>query len=281
MRRQEIQLIQADKMAAIGVLVSGVAHEINNPNQMMQMNAQSLLDTWGDLTDLLDSYLDEEDGAIWVGNMSYRELRETCPMLLQDIVDGTIKIQKIVAELRDFARPSNNTLPTSFNLNVIIKKTLDLLSHAIKKKTERLQLDLEQGLPRLVGNPQQIEQIIVNLVLNALDALPNRNRAIRLSTRSDWTANRVTLRVEDEGVGIPPEHLERVFEPFFTTKQEQGGTGLGLFITYKLVMTHGGDLSFTSEPGQGTVAQVKLPLISNIHSSHHDTTLSTADSYSG
>jgi PAS domain S-box-containing protein len=280
MRRQEIQLIQADKMAAIGILVSGVAHEINNPNQMMQMNAQSLLGTWGDLVDLLDSYLDE-DQVTWVGNLPYGELRETFPMLLQDIVDGAVKIQKIVAELRDFARPSDNTLPTTFNLNTVIKRALDLLSHAIKKKTERLQVNLENNLPLLVGNPQQIEQVIVNLVLNALDALPDASRAIRLSTHADWATNRVELQVEDEGMGIPAEHLERIFEPFFTTKQDQGGTGLGLFITYKLVMAHGGTLSFTSKPGQGTVVCVKLPLISNIHHPHHDTALSTANSPSG
>lgn len=269
MRRQELQLVQADKMAAIGILVSGVAHEINNPNQMMQMNAQSLLNTWVDLVDLLDDRLDEEEN-LWVGNIVYKELRETFPMLLQDIADGAARIQKIVAELRDFARPSDNILPTSFNLNDLIHRALDLLSHAIKKKTQRLQVDLDPDLPLLVGNPQQIEQVIVNLVLNALDALPDGSRGIRLSTRSDWATNRVELKVEDEGIGIPPEHLERILEPFFTTKQDQGGTGLGLFITYKLIIAHGGALSFSSKPGQGTVAQVKLPLISNIHYPHHD-----------
>lgn len=271
MRRQEMQLVQADKMAAIGILVSGVAHEINNPNQMMQMNAQSLLNTWGDLVDLLDDQLVEEEN-IWVGNIVYKELRETFPMLLQDIADGAARIQKIVAELKDFARPSDNILPTSFNLNDLICRALDLLSHAIKKKTHRLQLDLEENLPLLVGNPQQIEQVIVNLVLNALDALPDSSRAIRVSTRSDWATNRVEIKVEDEGMGIPPEHLERILEPFFTTKQDRGGTGLGLFITYKLVMAHDGALSFTSKPGQGTVAKVKLPLIANIHYPHHDPT---------
>ncbi|NJN47775.1 MAG: hypothetical protein HC808_16325 [Candidatus Competibacteraceae bacterium] len=180
--------------------------------------------------------------------------------MLQDIADGAIRIQKIVTHLKDFARPNDDILGTTFSLNDAVQQALDLLVHPIKKKTERIETDLDKDLPLIVGNSQQLEQVVVNLVLNALDALPDRTHTVRIITRFDQPANCVELRVEDNGIGIPREHLQRIFEPFFTTKLDRGGTGLGLFITYKLVKAHGGALSFTSEPGHGTVARVQLPL---------------------
>lgn len=259
MRQQEMQLIQADKMASLGILVSGVAHEINNPNHMIKMNAQLLLEAWDNLARLTDDRADDSQTP-WVGELSYEELRETFPVLLQDIADGAVRIQKIVTNLKDFARPEAKVLETAYNLNDVVKRALALLSHPIKKKTEQIQVDLDTDLPRLVGNPQQLEQVIVNLVLNALDALPDYTHTVRITTRFDKTVNCVKLQVEDNGIGIPSEHLKRIFDPFFTTKLDRGGTGLGLFIAYKLIKAHAGTLSFTSEPGKGTVAQIELPL---------------------
>jgi len=259
MRQQEIQLIQADKLVSLGTLVSGMAHEINNPNQLIQMNAQLLLDEWGNLSHFLDEQLDEWQTSL-AGNLSYDELRNTFPLLLQDIADGAIRIEKIISHLKGFVRPVDDMLRTVIDLNDSVRQALVLLNHPIKKKTDHIEIDLAEHLPGLLGNAQQFEQVIVNLVLNALDALPDRTHTIRISTRFDQSANCVELQVEDDGVGIPPEHLQRILEPFFTTKLDQGGTGLGLFITYKLVRTHGGTLSFTSKPGKGTVARIQLPV---------------------
>ena len=123
----------------------------------------------------------------------------------------------------------------------------------------RFEVDLAPGLPRVRGNAQRIEQVIVNLLLNACEALPDPGRAVRLSTRRDAARRAVVVEMRDEGVGIPPEHLPRLADPFFTTKRESGGTGLGLSVSAGIVKEHGGTLEFRSVPGAGTTASLVLP----------------------
>jgi polar amino acid transport system substrate-binding protein len=134
-----------------------------------------------------------------------------------------------------------------------------LLAHLIKRRTNRLHVVLAQEVPPVPGDPQHVEQIVVNLLTNALEALPDRQCGVTVTTSFDAAEHHVRLEVRDEGVGIPAEHLARLCDPFFTTKQESGGTGLGLAITSSLVRLHGGRLTFASEPGQGTCALVTLP----------------------
>jgi signal transduction histidine kinase len=187
-------------------------------------------------------------------------MRETLPTLIEDIHQGALRIQKIITDLKDFVRPSAIINGTEFNLNETIQRVLKLLSHAIKKRTDHLQVDLAEDLPPLLGNAQQLEQVVVNLIMNALEALPDKTHGLSLATHLKHEDNCIELQVADEGIGIAPENLNRICEPFFTTKQHQQGTGLGLFIAYKLVTAHHGILSFQSEPGRGTVALVRLPL---------------------
>ncbi len=259
LREHERQLIQAAKLAALGTLVSGVAHEINNPNNLILLNAQLLAEAWVDLIALVDDHKAAAEDLL-VGGLPYPEMRKMLPLLIHDIQQGALRIQRIVADLKDFVRPGAITTGAELNLNATIQRALNLLSHTIKQKTDHLQVNLPEDLPLLLGNAQQFEQVVVNLVLNALEALPDKTRAVILSTRWDSEDNCIELRVEDEGTGIAPENLNRLCEPFFTTKQDQQGIGLGLFIAYKLITAHGGTLTFESEPGRGTVALVRLPL---------------------
>jgi PAS domain S-box-containing protein len=259
LREQEQQLIQADKLAALGTLVSGIAHEINNPNNLILLNAELLVKVCADLVIVLDHCQGETQDWLLAG-LPYAEMRETLPTLIQDIHEGALRIQKTVADLKDFVRPSAITSGTEFSLNETIQHALKLLSHAIKKSTDHLQVDLAQDLPPMHGNAQQLEQVVVNLIMNALEALPDKTHGLSLATHLKHEDNCIELRVADEGIGIAPENLNRICEPFFTTKQHQQGTGLGLFIAYKLVTANQGTLSFQSEPGRGTVALVRLPL---------------------
>ncbi len=257
-RQQELQLIQASKMTALGTLVSGVAHEINNPNQLILLNARLLADVWSDAAALLDGHALEQ-GEFELGGLPYREMQATVPALIDDLRDGALRIEAIVRDLKDFARPGGQGARIEFSLNDAARRAARLLAHPINKKTARFQLDLTDDLPPVKGNPQQIEQVIVNLVGNALEALPDASRGIFVATRWQPDARCVTLEVRDEGTGIAPEHLARLCDPFFTTKSGSGGTGLGLAISSELVRAHGGQLIFESELGQGTLARVELP----------------------
>jgi PAS domain S-box-containing protein len=257
-RQQKLQLIQANKMTALGTLVSGVAHEINNPNQVVLMNARVLAKAWDDAVEILDTY-ERENGGFSLGGLPYTEMRDTIPMLVRDVHDGALRIGRIIDDLKDFARPRMRGAHTVLQMNDAVQRALRLLAHMLKQRTDHLHVDLAQGLPSVRGDAQHIEQVVVNLLTNALEALPDRRHGVTVTTAFDTVERCVLLEVRDEGVGIPPEHLARLCDPFFTTKHESGGTGLGLAITSSLVRVHGGRLSFASEPGQGTRALVTFP----------------------
>ncbi len=257
-RQQELQLIQANKMTALGTLVSSVAHEINNPNQVVLLSSRLLARAWEDAVELLDVCVDE-GGGLSLAGLPYGEMREAMPTLAREAHESAQRIERIVEDLKDFARPRARGTRTAFQLNEAVQRALRLLAHPIKNRTDHLRVELGQDLPPLWGDAQHVEQAVVNLLTNAMESLPSRARGITLSTSFDAEARSVVLEVRDEGVGIPPEHLARLCDPFFTTKQESGGTGLGLAITSSLVRLCGGRLTFSSEPGAGTRALVIFP----------------------
>jgi PAS domain S-box-containing protein len=257
-RQQELQLIQANKMTALGTLISGVAHEVNNPNQLVLTNVHLLEEAWAGAVEILDAH-QQAHGEFLFAGLPYTEMREAIPTLMQDVHESALRIERIINDLKDFARPSAQDPQATFDLDDSVQRGLRLLVHLIHKKTRHFRVDLASELPPVRGDPQHIEQVVVNLVTNALEALPDPNRGVTVSTRFDPAAHGVVLVVEDEGSGIPPEHLARLCDPFFTTKQASGGTGLGLAISSTLVRAHGGRLTFASEPGRGTRAVVTLP----------------------
>ena len=131
----------------------------------------------------------------------------------------------------------------------------------IRKSTDRFTLSNTEGLTRIRGNFQKLEQVIINLVTNACQSLESRSKAIRLATRHDQEAGMVVIRVEDEGRGIPAGLLDKVADPFFTTKRDTGGTGLGLSVSYGIVREHRGRIEFTSEELRGTTVEIRIPTI--------------------
>ncbi len=257
LRWKEMQLIQANKMTALGTLVSGVAHEINNPNQVILMNAGVIAGAWDDAVGILDSH-HQEVTEFSLAGLPYLEMRDTLSELVRQVGDGSRRIERILSDLRDFARPGTKTNET-FQLNDVVDHALRLLSYVIRKRTDCFQVRLAERLPCLRGNSQHVEQVVVNLVMNALEALPRRDRSVVVTTRFKPQQRVVSLDVRDEGIGIPREHISRLGEPFFTTKEASGGTGLGLAITSSLIQSHKARISFSSEPGKGTCATVTFP----------------------
>lgn len=253
------QLFQAAKMVSLGTLVSGVAHEINNPITSVMLNAPNLGRMWEAILPILDRHRDQE-GDFQVGATSYSRIRDRIPLMLTGITDDARRVRDIVSDLKDFARDNPSDMKDSVDLNDVIGKAVGLTTNLINKSTRQFKLKCQPGLPMVHGNAQRIEQVVINLVVNACQALPDPDRSVTVATRFEASANRIVLEVTDQGEGIPEEHVKRITDPFFTTKREHGGTGLGLAITERIVRDHGGSLVFESTPGEGTTVCVTLPV---------------------
>jgi polar amino acid transport system substrate-binding protein len=260
LRENQAQLVQADKMAALGVLVSGVAHEVNNPNGYILLNMPVLKDVYLDALELFEERFRAE-GDFLLAGLRYSQMREELPGMLDEMLEGARRIKRIVEDLKDFARREDAPSHAPVDLNAIVRTAARLLDARIRKATRRFDLALADPLPRVLGNAQRIEQVVVNLLLNACEALPDPDRAIRVVTEHDRDAGLARVAVHDEGVGIPPANLGRLTDPFFTTKRDQGGTGLGLSVSAAIAKEHGGTLEFSSPPGAGTTVVLALPVV--------------------
>ncbi len=255
--RRRQQLVQADKMISLGILVSGVAHEINNPNQFIVSHIAPLKKTWDDALPILDRYF-EAHGDFLLGGGMYSKRRERVSEMFQRVREGTDRIKHIVDELRNYAKESPADLTASVRINDVVHSSLALLRNLIKKSAGEFFVTYGKGLPLFKGDYRQIEQVIINLVQNACQALEDGQGKISLATyRND--AGEIVVQVNDTGCGIPEADLPRITDPFFTTKRDIGGTGLGLSISQTIVAKHGGRLAFTAEAGQGTTVKLILP----------------------
>ncbi len=260
-QQQQEQLFQAAKMASLGTLVSGVAHEINNPITSVLLNVQVFEKYFQESLPILDAHC-AEGGTLRIGGMDYAGLRERMPQLLLHAREGIGRVKQIVGDLKDFAGQRPSDLRESVDLNRVAQKAVTLVGHLIKKSTEHFEVMLAPDSPRILGNSQRLEQVVMNLLVNACQALTDRRQSIDLSTGVDTDAGRVWLAVRDAGAGMPAEVLDRITDPFFTTRRDSGGIGLGLSISDTIVRDHGGRLAFESRPGQGTTATLSFPTAS-------------------
>ncbi len=159
------------------------------------------------------------------------------------------------------SRQENGDKNKEVNLLEVIKGTLLVLNNFIQKHTDNFIFDLPEKLPKIQGNFQQLEQVLINIILNALQSLPTRNASIKISAFFNPDKNgSILIIVEDKGSGIDPQHMEKITEPFFTTRSEEGGTGLGLSISFDIIRSHQGTMQFKSVAGQGTIVTISLPL---------------------
>ena len=257
-RIHQEQLYQAGKMVALGTLVSGVAHEINNPNNFIMLNAPILREAWDEALPILDEYYGE-NGDFSLAGMDYTTMRDKIPLLLSGIENGSSRIMQIVQDLRNFVKKDSTGLNNDVDLNRVVESALSLISNMIQKCTRNFSVSYGKDIPGIKGNFQRLEQIVINLVQNACQALPDKDKSISVSTGNDRERGCVLLVVEDEGIGISEENLARITDPFFTTKQDIGGLGLGLSISRRIIEEHHGKISFESGKGKGTRVEVCFP----------------------
>jgi signal transduction histidine kinase len=250
-------LVQADRPTALGVLAAELAREINGPNQAILANASALVRAAPQLAPILDSFARESPGFI-VAGVDVAEVGGILPNLASEIHGCSELIDGIIRGLKNFSRQDPGMLSGGLDVNREVLSAIELVSGHLRRATERFSTALEEGLPCVRGNAQRLEQVIVNLILYACQSLTDRPCAIRVSSFSAGAGSKVMLEAQDEGTRIAPEDLDRVMEPFFTKRRISGGTGLGLYVSRRIVEEHRGTLELESEAGPGTRAVVCL-----------------------
>ncbi|MBF0190650.1 MAG: CHASE domain-containing protein [Magnetococcales bacterium] len=253
----EEQAAKNARLASLGLMAAGVAHEINNPNNSIYYNASLLADAWNTVKPILDEYY-RDNGEFAISGLPYSEMGEKIPHIIGWILDNTERIKKIVERLKNLTRDDAGLDKQPVDLLQVTQGTLLLLHNTIQKHTERFSFHIPSHLPKVMGDARQLEQVLVNLIVNALQSLPDRNRAIHLEAALDASGREVIVIVRDQGRGIHPSYLEKITEPFFTTRLERGGTGLGLSISASIIKNHGGRLRFESEVDSGTTVFIHL-----------------------
>ncbi|MBN1958393.1 MAG: transporter substrate-binding domain-containing protein [Desulfuromonadales bacterium] len=253
------QLLHADKMTSLGILVSGVAHEINNPNGLIQLSLPQLTKAYQHIEPILEEHY-RQQGDFKLGWFDYTRMRDEIPKMLDEMLESSNRIKRIVEDLKDFARRNDSGLDDKVDLNQVIRSALRLVDNALRKATNHFSVEYAQGLPGFKGNGHRIEQVVINLILNACQALESKEQAIKVKTYVAENEDMVVLEVTDEGRGLDEDTLERITDPFFTTKRESGGTGLGLSVSDGIVKDHHGRMEFSSQPGEGMQVRLFLPL---------------------
>lgn len=261
------QLLQSEKMASIGQLAAGVAHEINNPMGFITANLHTMRRYWLDVTTVLrayrqcEKYLPEASAEARALNSTklgadIDYLMDDIPQLIDESVDGAARITKIVTDLRDFSHPDKDEPWTFADLHQGIDSTLNIVNNQIKYKADVVK---DYGaLPQVECLPSQLNQVFMNLLVNAGHAIKKRG-TITIRTRIEGAG--VQVEVADTGEGIRPENISRIFNPFFTTKPIGKGTGLGLSLAYGIIERHRGKIEVASVPGEGTTFSIWLPII--------------------
>jgi PAS domain S-box-containing protein len=267
LKKAQSQLVQSEKLASLGQMVAGVAHEINNPLSFVSNNVAVLQRDVKAVVELLRLYgqgfpLLEQHSAELANEI--KELSDQIDLAyttqnLSDMMDrsrdGLKRIQQIVKDLRDFARLDASDVHDA-DLNAGIESTVNIIAGLAKKNQVIIDKELSD-IPRVRCNPAKINQVVMNLLSNAIDACTD---GCHVKIRTAASNGTVTIEVSDTGKGIPPAIRERIFDPFFTTKPPGKGTGLGLSISYGIIRDHGGDIAVDSTPGKGTTCTVKIPV---------------------
>jgi PAS domain S-box-containing protein len=255
---QQQQLMMLDKMKSLGILVSGIAHEINNPNNYILLNSKIISRAWNDIKPIINKYY-KDHGDFPLAGLPYSSAGEKIEQLIAGITEGSVRIQKIVQGLKDFARHDRGILDQEVSINSVLESAMLIIENLIKKSTTRFNVQYGKNLPPVRGNFQQLEQVVINLVTNACQALTDKGQKIGISTSFNRKSDRIVIKIKDEGTGMSGEDLKHIMDPFFTTKRDMDGTGLGLSISYNILKDHGGDLKFVTKPEKGTTATVLLP----------------------
>ena len=252
------RLVQSEKLASLGELAAGVAHEINNPVGYVSSNLTTLQKYLAVYEKVLDApEADSAEMAALKKKLNYAFIRDDLQNLEKETQEGVGRVKAIIQDLKDYARTNAATHYVASDIQVGLKSTLNIARIQLKNRADvRLELG---NLPLVECAPAQIDQVFLNLIVNAAQAMPEGKMGL-IDIRTDCNDKLVWIEVKDNGPGIPPDVLKKIFDPFFTTKDPGTGTGLGLSVSQNIIQQHGGTLSVDSTVGVGTTFKITLPI---------------------
>ncbi len=258
-KRFERQLIKSEKMASLGILVSSIAHEINNPNNFVSFNIPILQDYLTQLIQIADEYAETRPG-LELFHMTYPEFRTDVFKLVENIQHGSSRISTFVANLREFSQSNGSRRKVWLELPAVVEKVISICRSQVKKRVKHFELSIPADQPPIYADEYSLEQVLLNLIVNAAQAADKPEAFIRLSASSGgcWRDHSI-ISVTDNGCGMDERTTARIFDPFFTTKSASEGTGLGLYVCHNLVQSLGGRIEVQSQPGIGSTFSVFLP----------------------
>lgn len=259
-RNLQALAIHNARLASIGEMATGVAHDINNPNNAIKTAATLFGHVWDDALPLFREYYHEE-GDFSLGGLSFATEGDALGELITEIKDNSRRIEMIVGNLKQLGRGDHGILDEEVDINSVLLAAVRVLGSTVSKFTDYWSMDLAEHLPRVKGNLSQLEQVFINIMLNALQSLPDKRHSVLVESYADNEAMSVLIRVTDQGAGIAIDNVPMVMEPFFTTRQERGGTGLGLSISHTIIKNHQGTIHIESSVGKGTVVTLEIPQI--------------------
>jgi PAS domain S-box-containing protein len=263
------QMIQSHKLKALGEVVTGVAHEINNPVSFIANNIPLLEEMWTAVEPILAS-----DGAShpdWSDKgIGYVEVCTNMKEIIEEFKIASQRIKRVITGLKEFARVDETVQKKPIQIEEVIQGVLIIVGAQVRKTVSRIDLYIDSCLPTIQGHFQKIEQVIANLLINAHQSVtPDRKGRIIITARNIERLNSLLIEIEDNGIGMKKEVLDHIFEPFFTTRRDREGTGLGLSISYGLIKEHRGIIGVTSRPDIGSRFSIYLPLDAKTQISIH------------
>ena len=258
-RLLENQIIQNGKLASLGVLISSVAHEINNPISFISFNIPILRDYIEELMPIVDAYAAEQSD-FEICNMPYADFHEDISKLLDNLDHGSDRIKAFVSNLKEFSQVKDKVEEKWIDLNLVIERVLSISRVHLLKSVKSFVTNIPENLPKIWSDPYALEQILLNLLINAAQASDKMDSKVALSVeiRDSWL-NHLILEVSDNGIGMDEKTKKKIFDPFFTTKSPAEGTGLGLYVCHGLVHSLRGRIEVESEPEKGSKFRVILP----------------------
>jgi len=254
------QMIQSHKLKALGEVVAGVAHEINNPVSFIANNIPLLEEMWTAVEPILAS--DGASNPDWGDKgLGYVEVCTNMKEIIEEFKIASQRIKRVISGLKEFARTDETVQKKQVKIEEVIQGVLIIVGAQVRKTVSRVDLYIDSNLPPVQGHFQKIEQVIANLLINAHQSItPDRKGKIIVTARSIERLNAILIEIEDNGIGMEKEVMDHIFEPFFTTRRDHEGTGLGLSISYGLIKEHHGIIGVLSRPGIGSRFSIYLPL---------------------